>query len=359
VEVQIQIGGGPVPVPPAGGPAGGPAVMPAIAFRPGFRPGIAANQVILVDGKDQKLPTCYAGAVRIRALPAATEIPGVAKSKDEIQVILQATAEPKLQWRQAVGVRVEKALDDQDQNLAQVLVKADEAGNAVGVIGGFGPAMPIARPLGWAVGNNQVPVRLKKGEKDSKTLKQLKGSISAQVLTPAEAIMSVDKILKAKGESAKGDNGGSLKVLDAGKDDNGAVTVQVELELPPDVVPAQGQPTFPNVAPGPGGPVPAPAPGGPVPPVPPGGPVPGRRIPLQPTYTGGYQGLSLVDDKGVSLPVRVTVSKTARTGNSFVTTLTLVYQPEKGQGDPAKLLFSGSRMVTVDVPFTLKDVPVQ
>jgi hypothetical protein len=339
VVLQLQIG----PVPPAGGPA----VMPPMAYKPGFNP-YGINQIVLVDGKDPKLPTCYNGAVRIRALPAGTEIPGVAKSKDEIQVVLQVTPEPKLQWRQALGVRVDKAVDDQDQNLTQVVAKGDEQGNpAVGVIGiGRGPiARPMIRFPG--VNNTQVAVRLKKAEKDSKTLKQLNGSISAQVLTPAETLMSVDKVLKAKGESAKGE-GGSLKVLDVSTDDKGAVTLQVEIEMPPDVVPTQGQATFPNNAlPG----------GGPVPPAPGGGLV---RVPAaQPTYTGGFQGLSLVDEKGQSLPLRVTGSKTQRAGNAFVTEHALVYQPEKGQGEAAKLLFSASRLATVEVAFTLKDVPVQ
>jgi hypothetical protein len=334
------------PVPPVGAP--GPVIMPAIAFKPGIRPGLMPNQIILVDGNDPKLPTCYTGAVRIRALPAGTDVPGVARAKDEIQVVLQVTPEPKLKWQQALGVRVEKALDDQDQSLAQVMAKADEAGNPnVGVIiGGGVRVMPIARPGVSFVGNNQVLIRLKKGEKDSKTLRQLKGDVSAQVLTAAETIMSVDKILKAKGESAKGDNGGSLKVLDVGKDDKGAVTLQVDLELPPDVQPTQGQVTYPNLPPAGG-------------PVPPGGPAIGGRVPLQPVYTGGFQGLNLVDDKGQSLPLRLTASSARRNGNAFVRTFTLVSQPEKGQGDPARLLFTGSRLVTLEVAFTLKDVPVQ
>jgi hypothetical protein len=167
--------------------------------------------------------------------------------------------------------------------------------------------------------------------------------------------MSVEKILKAAGESAKGANGGNLKVVDVKKDDKDAVTLTVEVEMPADVIPTQGQATYPQVPPA-GGPVPVPpAPGGPVP-VP---PVRRPFIPVQPIYTGGYQGLNLVDDKGTSLPIRVTSSKQTRKGDVFVMEHTLVYQPEKGQGEPAKLLFSASRIVTVDVAFTLKDVPVK
>ena len=37
----------------------------------------------------------------------------------------------------------------------------------------------------------------------------------------------------------------------------------------------------------------------------------------------------------------------------------LLYQPAKGQGKPARLVFHGWRLATVDVPFVLRDVPLR
>ncbi len=45
-------------------------------------------------------------------------------------------------------------------------------------------------------------------------------------------------------------------------------------------------------------------------------------------------------------------------GQMFVITYTFLCQPGKDQGQPAKLVYSGRKRVTIDIPFTLKDVPL-
>jgi hypothetical protein len=40
-------------------------------------------------------------------------------------------------------------------------------------------------------------------------------------------------------------------------------------------------------------------------------------------------------------------------------TYSFTFKPGEKQGEPAKLVLSGSRMLSVEVPFTLKDVPVK
>ena len=39
--------------------------------------------------------------------------------------------------------------------------------------------------------------------------------------------------------------------------------------------------------------------------------------------------------------------------------MTVLYRPAPGQGEPAQLVFSGSRAVTVPIPFRFENVPVQ
>ena len=47
-------------------------------------------------------------------------------------------------------------------------------------------------------------------------------------------------------------------------------------------------------------------------------------------------------------------------GNGTLTVQHLVtFKAEKGQATAGKLVFSGSRSLSVEVPFTLKDVPLQ
>jgi hypothetical protein len=74
-------------------------------------------------------------------------------------------------------------------------------------------------------------------------------------------------------------------------------------------------------------------------------------------FTGPFSGLALVDDQDNVLPVQVRpVLKPGAPGGPVAIEFQLVYQPEKGQAAPARLVFKGRKSVTVDVPFTLKDV---
>jgi hypothetical protein len=126
--------------------------------------------------------------------------------------------------------------------------------------------------------------------------------------------------------------------VDIVKEDDG-YTLQVQLEVPNNVTPMN-----------PGQIVP---PGGAIAPAvirPPVGV--GRARVL---YTGGYQGLVVLDEKGQRLPMDITMAGAARAGTqSGEYTFKIV--PQEGQGEPAKLTFTGFHVVSVDIPFTLKDV---
>src|SRR5205823_3240337 len=84
--------------------------------RPG--PGAGPGPLTLADGRPRPLPTHVAGAVRVRALPpeAAARLP---KAAEELPVVLQLLPEPKLQWRNVLAVRLERAVDDRGQHLAR------------------------------------------------------------------------------------------------------------------------------------------------------------------------------------------------------------------------------------------------
>jgi hypothetical protein len=72
-------------------------------------------------------------------------------------------------------------------------------------------------------------------------------------------------------------------------------------------------------------------------------------------------GLSLLDDKGAVIPAQVTgVSQQFNKGDRVPKmTYSFTFKPGEKQGEPAKLVLSGSRTLSVEVPFTLKDVPVK
>jgi hypothetical protein len=361
----IQVGGG---VAPAQLPLAKPG-------RPGFTL-VQPNTLTLTDGKSDPLPTAYAGAVRIRALPAGTQIPGFQGREGELSVALQVTPEPKLTFQSVVNVRIDKAIDDQDQNLLQSIVDAgNDNPNPAGANGGALVAKAfIVRPPVMAGGAAPVPVRFKKGEKASKSLKEMTGVVSVEMRTAPEALMSVEKLMDAAGKEIKGENGGRLKISDVSKDDKGT-TLKFEFEQPLDAQGGGGGIFFPGgpiqILPAPVPvPLPAPAPAPkqlqlnnqiqvvvPLPAVVPPPVVGGGGIGVAP---GGWNGLTVQDDKGNSIPMNITQAQpVAKGANGLVWTVTMTVPTVKGQAEPAKLVYSGTKLVTVDVPFTLKNVPVQ
>ncbi len=388
-------------------------VRPGRAFLPGNMPSIFGRngQLILKDSKAKALPTDDRSAVRIRVLGKSDPLGNVPEG--EVNLALEVSLEPKLQWQMFQSVHIDKAVDDQDQKLTQVVPQVE--GPAAGAVGNpaiappGGPAgikiqmqmqrmqMMGRQQMGWGGPNQQVPVQLKKGAKAAKSLKELQGVLTVQLLTEARPVITADKLDKAAGKSFKGDEGGSIKIMDV-KSEEDQTSIQLELEQPPfdKVMPAQS-----NVVPG-GGvrimaprglqqppPPPKPPEAGkgaqppavqqpavqPPPPAPPAAQPPAAqrvRFPLGGPPGGGpaqlmdsMNGMSIQDDKGNVLPID---GRRSRASISFVQqangppkqtlTWTLVCPHEKDKGKPAKVVYLGRKSVSVEVPFALKDVPL-
>jgi hypothetical protein len=380
-------------------------ILPAqqIQIQPGVRwrggpmrpwPMIQPGQIILKDGKEKALPTAYSGAVRIRVLDNPAQVVGPAP-QGEILLGLQVSLEPKIRWEQLVNVRIDKALDDQGQTLMPGMgdtpgVPPGGVGFGGRVGGGFAP-----QPMIWNRGfggygnvHQIVPVRLRKGEKAAKSLKELSGAITAAVLAEPETLITADNILKAAGKTFKGKDGGSIKV-NAVEENGGQLRLRVELVQPANAVPAnQGAvggigvggawngPVILPVAP-PAPPVPAP----PAKPLLPKGAfqVQGKAVQVQaapaqvqvqiqiggggavqiggPGFMGGGNagGLVLLDDKGNVIPT-VGSGMMGRGGPGGVTwEHQLMFQLQKGQ-KAASLVFKGSKRVNIEIPFSFKNV---
>jgi hypothetical protein len=309
---------------------------------PGYRtaPEGPSGPVTLTTGKPHALPTHYAGSVRIRALPPDGPAAAVPRRSSELAVVLEAAAEARLPWHGAVSVHVERAVDDAGQQLTRTWTDADLTPQ---------PPVPVrvrelARlrgvPLPGTSREQQLPVLFKKVGKPSKLLKELSGTIEAQVQTEPEAVLTVDKVLESAGQTVKRSQGGSIKVLQAGKDDNGLTVFRLQVENPPDIIPAGLRMTHH-----------APLDSAPI-------PVPEQR--RMPSHAGGFNGLNLLDDKGNLLqlvPMRTQVQST--NGTDLIWHYTFTFVRDKDQGEPARLVFSGSRTATIRIPFTLTDVPLR
>jgi hypothetical protein len=388
------------------------AALPGQAMRTRFggHPMMGTNQLVLMDGKAKLPPTHYAGAVRIRAITNPDQPAG---GKDApLNIGLQVSAEPKLQVRSIVSTRIDKAVNDNGQSLSTFTAGDEDPNVAVGAP--VPPGAIIRGRLGSMTmpmmgGPDRTIVQLKKGEKPSKSLKELKGTIAMQMLDAPQALITVDKVLKASGTMAKGKDGGYIKIVEATKTEEGQVKVRLEMEIPQDVIAGQtGGMAWGDNMPVPGirilpAAVPPPAPLPPAKekaappaekpkeapadkpkeapakadkdkvkeqvkqPPPPPAPAPAAAAPVvafraTPLVGGPFAGLTLVDEKGKNLPLvnaGITGRAAAAAGGPPVMEYELTFQPQKDQGDPAKLVFTGSRMVTIEIPFTLKDVPLK
>jgi hypothetical protein len=340
-----------------------PNIAPPLPNVPGFQgwnpagpAAPAAGRLAVAGGKAQAVPTAYSGSVRIRALP--DRVPGTRAGAREAVVVLDVAAEPRLEGARVSGTPViTRALDDQGQNLT-VIPDADAPPN--GLILRRRNGLILRAPVGWGngIGNDLSPyaadgrqavVRLKRGDKQAKALKELTGRLPLEVLLPPEPMVAVNNVLKAAGRTFRGKDGSSLEVLAVEKLANGDYQVKVKLDRPADA-------NNPMAALGPGGRAVLRMQA-----------LRGVQINGNNVVLGGAPGDGggelpvLLDGKGKAL-ARVNGPAAATrvhfNGLTQSRELTLVFRQEAGQGEPARLVQSGRRRQTFQVPFTLRDVPL-
>ena len=346
--IRVQIGAGFAPIGPGGIVLPGGFAMPGGPGMPG-RPGL----ITLVPGKRAKGPADVSSSIRVR-VGGKDKIPVVPDPK-EIDLVLEVTPEPRLRWQSLVGVTIDKALDDNGTELKQVVAKAGPAvapgfGGGVIVFGaGGGMAMPGWGGLAGMQGNaggmrHYVPVKFAKAAQASKSLAELRGTIAAFVQLPAEAMMTVENLAKAKTVNDKTGTG-ELAVTSYKKGDDGTVTIHFTMKQPQDVTPEMhlDKPVGLAVS----------------------GLEPGLATSAgSRTYTNyAPYGLTLRDAKGNVL--FAAIQPDWRKGQAFgvpaaAMDFIATYKPaEGGAAGPAKLVFTGRRVARVDVPFTLKKVPLE
>jgi hypothetical protein len=168
--------------------------------------------------------------------------------------------------------------------------------------------------------HQRIALRLKKAEKESKTLKELSGALSVRVQTQPRPLITADDVLQAAGKTFRGKDDGSIKVLEvkAGKEET---TLRIELQ-------------------------------------PPQGASPLAPMSAEPGPVGSYNGLALLDAQGNLVPARYQLHIKPVPGGIPITQYEIAYRPDKDLGVPARLVWIGRRSVTVEVPFVLQDLPV-
>ena len=319
----------------------------------------ADARMVLVDGKAHPLPTSLAGAVRIRALAPQAGVEGLHPQMNRLNkearlalaahagvegqpagpaeklLALEITPEPTMQWQGILNVRVDRAEDDRGQSLSQAL--GPELG-LMNVSDARAIYLMESGAVGAVINPHHLPVRLKAAKLPSKVLRVLKGTVAAQVQTPTQPLLTVDDILNPRGKKeVKNRDGDSLKVLGVDRQEDGLVKVHIQLTSASGYAMWNGTRNVRRRLVRRGGVV---------------------VVTVTEERSGG-SALALKDVKGQELKLVSTENLRMMRGvNAFMEDVELVYQSQKGQGAPAKFVYSGPRTVIVDVPFTLKNVPL-
>jgi hypothetical protein len=313
-----------------------------------------ASRVLLVDGKHDA-PSSTDSLVRVRALPR--DFPGnvVTRGSGEISLILDVTPAPSLSWRGLVGVEVRRAVDEHGQALTQSHVQEDandpnmmmwDGAMPVQVFrggGGFmvqGGGMWIDQADGGlaALGDlRHVPVSIRSGLRSSKILKELEGVVTGRVLTPPQTLLTVDNILKSDTRTIYRVDATTVQILEVKVQPNGTVMLRVKIDQPSPNDMAQF-----------------------------GVRIRGRIQPfiMMNQFDGSFPGsgppqVALLDADGKPLRLlQNNYMNSSDNGQVMTSEMQFVFQQAKGQKDAGKLTLTGRRAIDLDVPFTLKNVPL-
>lgn len=304
------------------------------------------NQILVYDGVPPALPTCQAGAVRIRALPVGTPIPNAESQPDELLIPLQVSTETKIDWlMNRPTVKMADAQDEQGQRVTASVI-------------GIGPAATdnpdmvffnnvLINQMGmmqgpWLGRSQFVGLRLRRGQSVAKTLTEINGVLSLPVRITGE-LTAISQPLSAAGTLVRTDHA-ELVLRSVERLEDGPIKMEVSLLLAPEAQPptthvqalanGRGNAMFlPQLA--------------------------GQNIALAEGAEEFY-GITLADAKqarfGVSLVGQPNVTYNAE---GVRVRATLVFRPGKDSTEPTRLFVRGSYPATVEVPFALKNVTLQ
>jgi hypothetical protein len=296
----------------------------------------SSNEITLVVRDPVDFPTSYSGAVRVRAVPA--RLFGMERPlTDGPRVLLDIAPERHLAWRGIVEVRIGHAIDDRGQSLMQSVSTVR-----------FGSDLPMARNGAYADSNRfqplngpapqRIAIDLKPGSQPTRSLCRLDGTVIAVMQTPFEPIITVEPILQAAGRTFKTRDGLSLKILDVHREADDRVRVQVSLQDPTAVrVAFAGRRALPGnrLLLGNNGPA----------------------IMETPTASP-WTSFSLLDQSGHRYALRGVENRVQGQPNGVSQESSMTYVRPSEKGQPAKFVFSGQRTVLVEIPFQLRNVPL-
>ena len=305
---------------------------------------IKEKVIILKEGKFDLLLTDNRSAYRIRLLKTPETVFGKPDDK-HILIGLEVTPEPRFKLQEITGVKITKAVDESGQILEQ---DTNISRNDI-----LAPPMPgriIARPI-QALGqegkagavDSKVPIHFLKAQKDSKSIQMLEGKLILQVLDDSKPILEITNIEKEVGKKIEGKSGAWLKINECGKDAKGFHSLRIEYDIPADAVAANAQNNriqFGNIG-------------------------VQNNIIIQngqfnmvggagPANLGGFK---IFDAEGKTLTPNSS-STSVQVGPGGTKRSVNVTYPANSKA-PFKIIYEGGTTIAVEVPFSLKLIPLQ
>ncbi len=187
--------------------------------------GSESTSITLREGELRKAPTVQAGAIRLRLLD---KVFGQPVEKGEF--MLQIAAEPNLGWRKATALRIDKAVDDREQQWQFLSL---DAGSSFKIAMDVATRTPEIAPAFGGL----IPLLLKNGDESAKSLKELKGVITAEVLSRPKTLLTIEDVRKVNDETFELPGGGVCKIR-AKRATANELLVDVEfIEMPPSAGP--------------------------------------------------------------------------------------------------------------------------
>ena len=302
------------------------------------------NVITLKEGNVEFLPTDNKSAFRVRLLKNAESVFGKPDAK-HILIGLEVTPEPRLKLQAITSVNITKAMDESGQILEQDtnVVRNDIAAPPL-------PGRIIARPI-QAIGqegkagavDSKVPIYFSKAQKESKSIQILEGKLVLQVLDDSKPILEITNIEKEVGKKIEGKSGAWLKINECGKDAKGSHSLRIEYDIPADAVAANAQNNriqFGNIG------------------------VQNNIIINNGQFNivGGAAsanlgGFKILDAEGKAL-VPNSSSTSMQVGPAGTKRSINVTYPASSKA-PFKIIYEGGTPIAVEVPFSLKLVPLQ
>ena len=306
-------------------------------------PGTAP--ILLIDGKGERLASQATGPVRVLSLPA--HFPGnrITRGAGRVQICLDVAPLPGLNWQGASNVRVTRATDEDGRPLFADLIPEHEYnlnnygnwgwGGRVVMMGvGGGQFMQVFD--GDNGGNPQVqttapnprlaPLAMRTDDRSIRRLQRLEGVVSGDIHVPNVPIVTIDQMANSVGKSTEGPYSSKLTVSEYTMQKDGSTTVHIRGETMQQWVLQQM--------------------------------MGGRAIPPEALNIGNLiNTVKFYDAQGKVLPApQQTATNYSGDGWRQTIDVTLKFPKSSTLGVPTKIVQTGTKVVSVDVPFQLENV---